>query len=345
MMKKLLIAMLCICFLLPCSAALAKEVPLPEANTDAEILLPGFEWYCDYEALIRAAEENGLPTDLGSKNDMVDSRASISPHWNVYRNDSAYVSSSEKNCGGSILFDGTDFEIFGCSADQITMHIFVEPGFEISQYQESGAARLYLAEFWIHAENAAEIYEDLLAKLKEQYGENPMEDETGACWINGKGAVLGISEKIVVGAPDYNHVRITMMASGAEDRLNNVAKVRNADGFEAAKAEMSDTRKLAALSNDFASAYFAGRADVIAGMLTEPYPYPRDLSYAGQASSFRLKGLERVADEEEIGTRRTIEAEFVNPQTKDSFIYLCMEFIKESDSPDGWKVQFFGIDA
>ena len=47
MMKKLIIAMLCVCFLLPCSAALAKEVPLPEANTDAEILLPGFEWYCE----------------------------------------------------------------------------------------------------------------------------------------------------------------------------------------------------------------------------------------------------------------------------------------------------------
>ena len=38
-------------------------------------------------------------------------------------------------------------------------------------------------------------------------------------------------------------------------------------------------------------------------------------------------------------------AEFVNPHTQDSFFYLDMEFIKESDSQDGWKVQFFGIDA
>ena len=228
MMKKLIIAMLCVCFLLPYSAALAKEVPLPEANTDAEILLPGFEWCCDYEALIRAAEENGLPTDPGNRVNMIGLGASISPHWNIYRNDSAYVSTSEKNCGGSIFFDHTDLELFGYHADQCMMHIFVEPGFEISQYQESGAARLYLAEFWIHAENAAEIYEDLLAKLKEQYGENPMEDETGVCWINGEGAMIGASLKKVVGAPGYNHVRVTMMAPGAEERLNAVAGARNA---------------------------------------------------------------------------------------------------------------------
>ena len=344
-MKKLFAAILCVCFLLPASAAFAKEMPMPEANTDAAIFLPGFVWYCDYEALIKAAEENGLPTDPGNRVNMISLGASISPHWNIYRNDSAYVSSSEKNCGGSIFFDHTNLELFGYHADQCMMHIFVEPDFEISQYKESWAARLYLAEFWIHARDTGEIYEELLGKLKEQYGENPIEDETGVCWINGKGAMLGISEKIVVGAPDYNHVRITMMAPGAEDRLNKVAKVRNADGFEAAKAKTSDTRKLAALSNDFASAYFSGRADVIAGMLTDPYPYPRDLFYAGQATSFRLMGLEQVANEEEIGTRRTIEAAFVNPQTKDSLIYLCMEFIKESDSPDGWKVQFFGIDA
>ena len=344
-MKKLFAAILCVFFLLPASAAFAKEVPLPEANTDAEIFLPGFEWYCDYEALIRAAEENGVPTDLGSRTNMITDGVSIAPHWDIYKNDNSFVSHSEKHCGGNILFDRADFEIFGYSADQITMHIFVEPGFEISQYQESGAARLYLAEFWIYAKNAEEIYEDLLARLMEAYGENPIEDETGVCWINGEGAMLGASLKKVVGAPDYNRVRVTMMAPGAEDRLNKVAKVRNADGYEAAKAKMSDTRKLYALSNDFASAYFAGRADVIAGMLTDPYPYPRSLDYAGQASSFRLKGLEQVAYEEEIGTRRTIEAEFVNPQTKDSFIYLCMEFIKESDDPDGWKVQFFGIDA
>jgi hypothetical protein len=228
MMKKLIIAMLCVCFLLPCSAALAKEVPLPEANTDAEILLPGFEWYCDYKALIRSAEENGVPTDLGSKTDMIGLGASISPHWNIYRNDSAYVSTSEKNCGGSIFFDHTDLELFGYHADQCMMHIFVEPGFEISQYQEDGAARLYLAEFWIHAENAAEIYEDLLAKLKAQYGENPMEDETGVCWINGEGAMIGASLTKVVGAPGYNHVRVTMMAPGAEERLIAVAGARNA---------------------------------------------------------------------------------------------------------------------
>ena len=228
MMKKLIIAMLCVCFLLPYSAALAKEVPLPEANTDAEILLPGFEWYCDYKALIRSAEENGVPTDLGSKTDMITDGVSIAPHWDIYKNDNSFVSHSEKHCGGNILFDRADFEIFGTSADQITMHIFVEPGFEISQYQESGAARLYLAEFWIHAENAAEIYEDLLAKLKAQYGENPMEDETGVCWINGEGAMIGASLKKVVGAPGYNHVRVTMMAPGAEERLIAVAGARNA---------------------------------------------------------------------------------------------------------------------
>ena len=228
MMKKLFVAMLCVCFLLPCSAALAKEVPLPEANTDAEILLPGFEWYCDYKALIRSAEENGVPTDLGSKTDMITDGVSIAPHWDIYKNDNSFVSHSEKHCGGNILFDRADFEIFGTSADQITMHIFVEPGFEISQYQESGAARLYLAEFWIHAENAAEIYEDLLAKLKAQYGENPMEDETGVCWINGEGAMIGASLKKVVGAPGYNHVRVTMMAPGAEEHLIAVAGARNA---------------------------------------------------------------------------------------------------------------------
>jgi hypothetical protein len=109
--------------------------------------------------------------------------------------------------------------------------------------------------------------------------------------------------------------------------------------------ENTDRAKLEALANTFANAYFAGRADVVAGMLTEPYPYPRDLFYAGQVSSFRLKGLDHVADEEEIGAIRTIVAEFVNPHTQDSFFYLDMEFIKESDSQDGWKVQFFGIDA
>ena len=75
--------------------------------------------------------------------------------------------------------------------------------------------------------DAEEIYADLLARLKEAYGENPMEDETGVCWINGEGAMLGASLKKVVGAPGYNRVRITMMAPGAEKRLNAVAEARN----------------------------------------------------------------------------------------------------------------------
>lgn len=340
MIKRILAALLTLVFMLSGFAAYAKEVPLPEANTDAEVLLPGFDWYCDYEALIKAAEANGLPTDPGSRVNMVGSGASISPHWDIYRNDSAYLSASEKDCGGSILFNNIDFELFGHSADQCMMHIYVEPGFEIDRYRESGAARLYLAEFWIHAGDSSEVYDDLLNKLKALYGENPMVDETGACWINEEGAMVGLTEKIVVGSPSYNHVRLTMMAPGAEERLNEVVKMRNS-----VAPENTDKAKLEALANTFANAYFAGRADVVAGMLTEPYPYPRDLFYAGQVSSFRLKGLDHVADEEEIGARRTIVAEFVNPHTQDSFFYLDMEFIKESDNQDGWKVQFFGIDA
>ncbi len=67
MIKRILAALLTLVFMLSGFAAYAKEVPLPEANTDAEVLLPGFDWYCDYEALIKAAEANGLPTDPGSR--------------------------------------------------------------------------------------------------------------------------------------------------------------------------------------------------------------------------------------------------------------------------------------
>ena len=141
------------------------------------------------------------------------------------------------------------------------------------------------------------------------------------------------------------HFFVTLLIITRSDLPANLENPVYPGFLDQLEAEVSDTERLEALANTFANAYFAGKADVIAGMLTEPYPYPRDLFYAGQTSSFRLKGLERVADEEEIGSRRTIEAEFVNPQTQDSFLYLCMEFIKESDNPDGWKVQFFGIDA
>ena len=71
MIKRILAALLTLVFMLSGFAAYAKEVPLPEANTDAEVLLPGFDWYCDYEALIKAAEANGLPTDPGSRVNMV----------------------------------------------------------------------------------------------------------------------------------------------------------------------------------------------------------------------------------------------------------------------------------
>ena len=44
----------------------------------------------------------------------------------------------------------------------------------------------------------------------------------------GEGAMIGASLKKVVGAPGYNHVRVTMMAPGAEEHLIAVAGARNA---------------------------------------------------------------------------------------------------------------------
>lgn len=118
----------------------------------------------------------------------------------------------------------------------------------------------------------------------------------------------------------------------------------SAESSEANMAEepSDDREELKRLSKEFAEIYFNRDVDKIPGYLTVPYEwdhkevYPHD----GAAPDYTIKGLDTV-EETDIGSVKTVWAEFKSSEQDDYFQYLRMEFIKQED---GWKIKFYGLE-
>lgn len=204
----------------PAAQSAGKAPLLPGANTSSEITAPGFIWYSDYYASMQAAEENGFPEYHVSMIDDI----SLVPHWDYYRNtrtDYYY----DKGCGGQILFPDAGINCFGYQADQSTLHYLYDRESGIRHDTKAEAVRLYMVEYVIHTRDTHSCYLDLLSQFKALYGDNPLEDETGVCWINAEGALVGFSEMTNSVNENYSGVKIIYEAPGAEEKLNELVSI------------------------------------------------------------------------------------------------------------------------
>ena len=102
-----------------------------------------------------------------------------------------------------------------------------------------------------------------------------------------------------------------------------------------------DRLEVEAITHTFAEAWFAGDTETIAKYLVKPYAYNSHDVYSegGEVSEEKtIKGLERIG-KEQIGAEKTVEVEFKTSKYPDMYLYLHIEFIKQTD---GWKVSFYG---
>ena len=202
-------------------APTSQMLPMPAANTLSEITAPGFTWYSNYPEAMKEAEAIGLPDSPMS---MIDDH-SLTPRWDFYRNtrtDYHYV----LRCGGGILFPNAACDCFGYQADQVELYFLYNAQSGILHETKAQAVRLYMVEYVIHTRNHHAVYLDLLEKLKTQYGSHPMEDETGVCWVNSGGAMIGLAEMINTVDPNYSAVRIVLEAPGAEEKLDELIRIQ-----------------------------------------------------------------------------------------------------------------------
>lgn len=103
----------------------------------------------------------------------------------------------------------------------------------------------------------------------------------------------------------------------------------------------ADGETARAVAENFAAAYFAGRAEELQDYLTEPYPWAIDVYEGdGTAKVLAIKGLEDIG-EEEIGTVSVVSLEFQDSAGDEGLLYLTLEMLKQ---PDGWDIQFYGLE-
>ena len=103
-----------------------------------------------------------------------------------------------------------------------------------------------------------------------------------------------------------------------------------------------DRLEIEAITNKFADAWFAGDTFTIGTYLVSPYQYNSHdvFSEGGEVSEKKtIKGLERIGNEE-IGAEKTVEVEFKTSKYPDMYMYLHIEYIKQTD---GWKISFYSL--
>ncbi len=109
------------------------------------------------------------------------------------------------------------------------------------------------------------------------------------------------------------------------------------------EALSTDGQEIKDIVEAFAAAYFSGDKDSIQNYLTTPFEWYIDV-YEGAAdtvSDMSIKGLTEIG-EKAIGDICVVSFEFKDSAESDTFQYLTIELIKQSN---GWKIQFYGIEG
>ena len=133
------------------------------------------------------------------------------------------------------------------------------------------------------------------------------------------------------------HYYVTILVISREDLPADLANPVYTD-----KGVTEDRLEVEAITNTFADAWFAGDTETIARYLVSPYQYNSHdvFSGGGEVSEKKtIKGLERIGNEE-IGAEKTVEVEFKTSKYPDMYMYLHIEYIKQTD---GWKISFYSL--
>ncbi len=102
-----------------------------------------------------------------------------------------------------------------------------------------------------------------------------------------------------------------------------------------------DSMEIERIVGEFATAYFSGDVEKLAGFLTSPYE--EDVTaYEGTGiiSDMVVKGLDDM-EEQKPGSRQPVSLEFRDSEYSDTLWYLSFTFVKEAD---GWKIESYGLE-
>lgn len=105
----------------------------------------------------------------------------------------------------------------------------------------------------------------------------------------------------------------------------------------------TDGQEIKDIVEAFATVYFGGDKDSIQNYLTTPFEWDIDV-YEGvtdTVSDMSIKGLTEIG-EKAIGDICVVSLEYKDSAQSDTFQYLTIELIKQSN---GWKIQFYGIEG
>ncbi len=197
----------------------AEYYPLPEPNTDVEITFSDFTWYMDYPSILSETKERGFTYGATSFSPML----SYSPHWTVV---STTIFNAEKRCGGNLGFYIGLPKVAGYNVEAINFYFLWNISSDLyenyvdGRYKDNDSALFYMGVYKIDAVDRKAAFDDLVAKMKNIYGDSPYERDIGsnyscAYWVNTQNAVVGIMNGI--------SLEITYIAPGGEERLAAVA--------------------------------------------------------------------------------------------------------------------------
>ena len=215
-MRRLLSVLLVCILLLPSSVAFAKEVPLPDPNTEAEITIKGFAWYADYVDTYKALKKTALFFFTSTS---FNEYTSYPPHWSIITNPN-YLQDSVAGAGG-MLWAANGKKICGYTTSGLGLYFILDAeNFSLSEYEKEGAVQLYLCEYQITAPDIdkGKCFDEISEKMKNDYGDNPEVGEDFMYWVNPEGAVAGIRR-------DDRGVHVTFMAPGAEEKLCEAERI------------------------------------------------------------------------------------------------------------------------
>ena len=235
-MKKTVAIIAILLNLIICSVpALAKSYPLPDVNTDAEIIFQGFDWYTDYNDTLKAVSGRGIEYDddwILNNFELDNSRAA---HWQVLLN--SVWNGAEKGCGGYLHLYKNIPDVAGYRIDELNLYMMFNPEKGATEkFKDPDAVQFYMAKYKFDVTDNIACYQDIVTKLKKLYGEKPESGEDWgtkySIWVNSQGGLVGIS-------CDQFFVELLYMAPGAEDRLTNLELDIAAKEIENAAEDMS----------------------------------------------------------------------------------------------------------
>lgn len=156
--------------------------------------------------------------------------------------------------------------------------------------------------------------------------------------------------KIVPEIPEYDFNSAgdkgDIGADGSDAKIHTSPEVSKSENDSAAippEALSSDVQEIKDIVEAFAAAYFTGDIESIQLYLTTPYDWDTDVyeGAADEVSNISVKGLADIG-EKAVGDVCVVSLEYKESADSDTFNYLTIELIKQSD---GWKIQFYGVEG